>query len=122
MPCAARRPPYTRLATAAHNGNRSAYRRAADSVRRAESDVAADLEALGEPPRRRLASRLSFADHPSTPSAIRSAASGRATARAALAISASRWGAPRSVPVSRARRGPSSSSSGTTTAAPAASM
>jgi hypothetical protein len=40
---------YTRLATAAHNGNRSAYHRAADSVRKAEADVAAALKQLGEP-------------------------------------------------------------------------
>ena len=41
---------YTRLATSAHNGNRSAYRRAADSVRKAEADVATTLKSLGNPP------------------------------------------------------------------------
>ena len=41
---------YKRLATSAHNGNRSAYRRAADSVRKAEADVAAALKSLGNPP------------------------------------------------------------------------
>ncbi len=41
---------YTRLGTAARNGNRSAYRRAGDSVRQAERDVDTALKQLGEPP------------------------------------------------------------------------
>jgi hypothetical protein len=41
---------YTRLGTAARNGNRSAYRRAAGSVREAEAAVASALKQLGQPP------------------------------------------------------------------------
>ena len=40
---------YGRLARSARNGNRSAYRRAVDSVRSAEGDVDRALARLGEP-------------------------------------------------------------------------